>query len=313
MTIVRPPGTVNEVVEQGGALTLVLAEREGLLELVEHDHDVLVRRAVRRSERHSEMQCARVAREFVERPLHATPILDRDQLDGQRGERVRAGPEDQQAPAFAARELAGPQRGHEACADERGLATARCPEHGQEPAELELFEQSLDVAVAAEEQLGMLFFEHLQPAVGGCIALRADQWARADRDALHGVNQIPQCARTLNSVAEVNPCTHAKEQRERVGVKRLEPRQQYREDAVPRVLRGTIQGGSDLQPLPRPEVVRSYEDRARCAESQSLSKFILPRPSGRHAPDVKPRRESLPHERPRDPLDGCRIAPVMRQ
>jgi hypothetical protein len=113
----RPAGRrrgVDQVREQGPPLGVVRAQREHLLELVDHQHDPLLGGVRAHHLDECEMQGPRVRTQTVERRRHRPA---RRQRGRERGERRRPRPEDARAPVAA--ERAAQQRRQQPGADQR--------------------------------------------------------------------------------------------------------------------------------------------------------------------------------------------------
>ena len=115
------------------------------------------------------------------------------------GERVRAGREDANRPGVAFGQHAFFERRHDARAHERRLAAARSAEDGQEARRLQLFDEALDVALAPEEEFGVLFVESLQAAVRADVVARLNRTFGSEREPLDGVDERLKAARVFDA------------------------------------------------------------------------------------------------------------------
>jgi hypothetical protein len=142
---------------------------------------------------------------------HRPLVAHADDRRRQRRERGRARPHDADLPIDDAGHGAALQHRNQARAHERRLATPRRTEDGEQPRLLELLDESLDLAIAPEEELGVIDVEDLETAVRTDVVARAVRDGGSERDALDRVNEILQGSRIAVPGAEVDPCAGAQE------------------------------------------------------------------------------------------------------
>ncbi len=171
--------------EEARPSPLVLDEREDLLELIEDDQQLGVPVGQDPVDRSHEPEL--VAFELLHQRGRR---LDGDAHQGglDLAERLVAGHHVDHVPALRTRDRTAPQRRHQPCADDRGLARARGTHHGEEPSRRvvlrEAPEQPLGHRLAAEEVGGVRLQERAEPLVG--VADVPDGFARRRRRALEG-------------------------------------------------------------------------------------------------------------------------------
>ena len=249
-------GGVDEIGEEPLALRLVARERERLLELVDDEDDPRRRRRVGEREGHGEVQRPLVGGKPVERALHRAAGDDVGELRGERGQRPRTRPKEADLPGLAPRHRPAPQRRHQPRTDERRLARAGRPEHGEEARGLELLEQPLDIAFAAEEDVGVLLVEGLEAAVGRPVVGADRGLCRPQRHTSHRVDKPLEPSRLVPPLAEVDPRPRGEERRQGARVERLgQPGKQHREEPEIALLRRAVERHAELLQLPVPEVV----------------------------------------------------------
>ena len=151
----RDRGRVHQAVDERPTLARAGDEREHLLELVDDDEQPLagpVQRADVAAERGGVRRCGRAGG---------------GELSGQRGKGSAAGGERDDPEGL----VGGAQARHEAGPHERALAAARGAEHREEAGGAQLLDEERDLAVPAEEEIGVLLAEELEAQVRGGLPL----------------------------------------------------------------------------------------------------------------------------------------------
>src|SRR5581483_6128183 len=165
----------------------------------------------------------------------------------------------------------------------------RWSDHGQEAADLERFEQALDLALASEEELGVLLVERFEPAIGADVVLLA--WNRGAQVRLvppDGPAERVEAVGLTDAVTQVNPGAHPQERRQQAGIERLgDARQQDRDqaEAVP-VLGGAVLRQVELFARPVTLAVRPDEEGEGVRGLDAFGDLGLPLLAGREAPGV---------------------------
>ena len=165
----RQVGGRRELGERGGeprALVAARAQREQLLELVDHDDDRAPGRGLGHARRGGHRRGREQGREI------GSDDADVGEPRRQRGERCRARPQGHRAPA-------SPQPGQHAGVDERALAGARRTDHDLQRALAQPLEEAVDLDLAADEALGVARGVRREPQVRRAI-LAPDRRAVVD-------------------------------------------------------------------------------------------------------------------------------------
>ena len=152
-----------------------------------------------------------------------------------------------------------------------------------------------------------------KPRYGGSPRISRLNGSRAEWNPSNGIDQCLACVSIVDALAEIDPRAAAQERRERVGVERLETREQHRKHPVTAVLRRTVECKLHLHPLPGPDVVRSHEDGARRAPAKPEVEPFLPRLPGREAPRVEPWRDSCLPQPASDVKYRRGVTPAVRE
>jgi hypothetical protein len=271
--------------------------------LVDHDHHPLLGGVIGQGQRSGQMKRAGVVLQAVDRLLHAALVVEGEQRRRQRGQRMRPRTKHLQLPSLAAGLPAGAEGGHHARADQRRLSAARRTQHGEQSRGLEQLEQALDVPLSAEEELRVSLVEDLKPAVRAHVISRLDRHLGAERQSPDRMDEVLHGAAVIGSVPKVDPGPRPQERRQDVGIERVEPGEQDREDAEPALLRGAIQRDGHLEALPGAQVPWAHEDRARAADRQGRGQLLLPVAARREAPSVEPGFDAVRLEPHRDPFN----------
>ena len=163
-TVLRPRGGQQRV-DEPGALGLVGAEGEDLLELVHHQHQLGLAGIVGQCLADQPMQVARVGDEFGVQ-LSRRTAGDAGELDRALLQRMRPRREQQRTPALPAqpRDQPGPQQ--------RRLSRSRGTEHRHHPAPYQPLEQLLNQPFATEEPLGVVGLERRQPGIRRTLVIQ---------------------------------------------------------------------------------------------------------------------------------------------
>ena len=159
--LVGVTGTLDQCVEERLALRLVAAGDEGLLELIDREHQPLA--VGQPVERVGDPRRRALVSRLGHRPGEGPREL---------GQRARAGAHHGAPPVLGAWDDAVRQRRQEAGAHGRGLAAARGTDDGEQRRADQAGDQLCDQALAAEEVLGMSGIERGQAAVGADRRLR---------------------------------------------------------------------------------------------------------------------------------------------
>jgi hypothetical protein len=217
-------------------------------------------------------------------------------------------------PARAVGQRPGAQPGQQPGAHERGLPAARRAEDRQERGGPELLEQALNLAVAPEEEPGVLLAEDLQSAIRGDVVIGDHRHVRTERQPLDRVDEVLARPRVIDAAAQVDPRARAQEVRQAVGIERLrDAGQQDGEHPEVQLRRGAIDRDGDLLARPGPEVVGADEHRARLGRVERCSELALPVCAGRQRPLVEPRLEAGPLQVFGDSLDDLAFTAVVGQ
>jgi hypothetical protein len=168
--LVGVTGALDQCVEERLALGPVAAGDEGLLELIDQEHQPLAvgQPLERVGDRRRRARVSRLGHRPGEGPREL-------------GQRARAGAHHRLAPTLRAGNDPVGQRRQEASTNGRGLAAARGADDGEQGRADEAGDELCDQALAAEEVLGMSGIERGQAAVG------ADRRLRGIRRLLDGV------------------------------------------------------------------------------------------------------------------------------
>jgi len=128
------------------------------------------------------------------------------------------------------------------------------------------------------------------------------------------LNEILQAAGVADAAPQVDPRPRAQEVRQAIGIKRLlDIGQQDRKHAEPLLGRRPVDRDGDLLQLPRAQVVRADEHRARHRRVQPRPELALPVTAGRQRPSVQPGLDTGPLQAFGDLLDDLPVAAVVRQ
>lgn len=156
---------VDERVDELPALPLVAAQREELLELVDHHHDPRPAGQAGRRLASGQIECPGVGPQVVEQRARRDGGVPR-QVRGQLRQRVRPRGHQHRGPRRAARQrVVGQGRDH-ARPDQGRLAGPRRADHGQQTGRRQPVDERGHRRVAPEEQPAVLGLERDQPLVG---------------------------------------------------------------------------------------------------------------------------------------------------
>ena len=169
---------------------------------------------------------------------------------------------------------------------------------------------TLDLPVAAEEELGVLLAKHPQAPIGHHVITARHGRVGSDGTPLTAL--IRSCSASVVAAAtKVNPRPCAQERR-----RQLRPIGSSRPASSTEKTRlggGAIKRDVDLLALPRAQVMRSHENRAGPRRTQPGGELTLPRSAGRQRPLVKPRLDPRALQALRDPLHNSSVAAVVGQ
>ncbi len=284
-------GGVDEVPEEGGALTLVVAEGEDLLELVDDDqHPVPGRPAVEcPGDRH--VQGALVGGEVGRRWGAGARQVGELRSEGGEGSRAREDLED--PPLTAAGDRVEAKRRQQTGLHQRALPAARGAHHGDEARRAQALDQARDILLAAEEEVGVLLAEGLQAAVGRHVLGRRRQ-ARGNLGAAEGANEVGGRHRVAGAGAQIDPGLGREVGQARIAGVRG-PRKEHEHQPEGAVAHGQRTGGGEALAGPVAEAAPAHEHGARARRPDALGRPRLSghREQGQHLRLAQPLGQGL--------------------
>ena len=247
---------VDERVDELPALVLVAAQREQLLELVDHDHDPRLRG----------QRCGRLAGGQIERPGLAAQVVEQRahrcgraqrQVRSELRQRVRTRAHQHRGPCRAVRQRVVAQRGHDAGAHQRRLPGAGRTDHGEQPRRRQAIDERGHHRVAAEEQPAVLRLEGDKALVGRLgLGTRFGLDLRQLADDLDRGDRLRQSLqRDRSGIGEREPAAGPDELAHEVGGDDLAGHRGITEassddDGSPEVVVLVVHGLPDMQPDP---------------------------------------------------------------